>query len=292
MLNIFRARGSWLLLVLALLQHGAHAASFDKGLLWKVERDGFRPSYVFGTMHSEDERVINLPNEVRQIFDGSSSYTMEVVLDMNAALQMSQAMMLTDGRNLKTLLGAALYDKVVPLMAARGVPEMVLPQFKPWAVFVTLSMPPPKTGIFLDAMLHQEAEAQKKKVHGLETVAEQLGVFEKMSMKDQVAMVADTVKHHGEMAGAIEELLTVYLKRDLRGLQDVNAKYMALSDPALGDRLMDTLIDARNVRMVERMQARLKEGNAFVAVGALHLPGDVGILNLLAKKGYRVSVVY
>jgi uncharacterized protein YbaP (TraB family) len=111
-------------------------------------------------------------------------------------------------------------------------------------------------------------------------------------MKDQIAMVADTVKHHGEMAGAIEELLTVYLKRDLRGLQDVNAKYMALDDPALGDKLMETLIDARNVRMVERMQARLKEGNAFVAVGALHLPGEIGILNLLGKKGYRVSVVY
>ncbi len=292
MLNDIRTRGPWLLLLLALLHHSAQAASYEKGLLWKIERDGMRPSYVFGTMHSEDERVIDLPSEVKQVFDASSSYTMEVVLDMNAALEMSQAMMLTDGRNLKNLLGADLYGKVAPLMDARGVPEIVLQQFKPWAVFVTLSMPPPKTGIFLDAMLNQEAETQKKKVHGLETVAEQLGVFEKMSIKDQVAMVADTVKHQAEMADAIEELLKVYLKRDLRGLQDVNAKYMAVDDPALGDKLMETLIDARNVRMVDRMQARFKEGNAFVAVGALHLPGENGILNMLAKKGYRVSVVY
>jgi hypothetical protein len=292
MLNPVRARTSWLLLLLMLFQHGAFAATFEKGLLWKVERDGATPSYVFGTMHSEDERVLDLPREVKEIFDDSSSYTMEVLLDMNAALQMSQAMMLTDGKDLKALLGTELYGKVVPLMAQRGVPEMVLPAFKPWAVFVTLSMPPPKTGVFLDAMLHQEAEAQKKKVHGLESVAEQLSVFEKMSLKDQIEMVADTVKHHDEMPAAIEELLNVYLKRDLRGLQDVNAKYMAIGDPALGDRLMDTLIDQRNLRMVERMQARLKEGNAFVAVGALHLPGENGILNMLAKKGYRVTAVY
>ncbi len=292
MFKPIRTRTLWSMFVLLLFQYSAFGATFEKGLLWKVERDGSAPSYVFGTMHSEDERVLKLPDDVKKVFDKSSSYTMEVLLDMNAAMQMSQAMMITDGKDLKALLGDELYEKVSGLMAARGIPEMVLPMFKPWAVFVTLSMPPPKTGLFLDEMLHQQADAQKKKIHGLETVAEQLSVFDKMPMKDQVAMVEDTVKNNDKMLDALEELLNVYLQRDLHGLQQVNAKYMTVEDPDLGDRLMDSLIDKRNVRMVDRMQARLKEGNAFVAVGALHLPGEKGILNILAKQGYRVSAVY
>lgn len=286
-----RAVGCFLFFI-ALISGAAQAASYEKGLLWKIERDGAQPSHVFGTMHSEDERVLNLPAPVKSAFDASASYTMEVVLDMNSALEMSQAMMFMDGRNLKTLLGPALFAKVAPLMAARGIPEMALPALKPWAVFLTLSMPPPKTGVFLDALLHQRAEEQKKKVHGLETVAEQLGVFEKMSIEDQVSMVADSVKYHGELEKAIEELLVVYLARDLKGLQDVNAKYMMMNDKQLGDRIMDALIDTRNRRMVERMEARLKEGKAFIAVGAMHLPGDEGVLNLLTQRGYRVTAVY
>jgi uncharacterized protein YbaP (TraB family) len=52
------------------------------------------------------------------------------------------------------------------------------------------------------------------------------------------------------------------------------------------------LIDDRNVQMVERMLPRLQRGSTFIAIGALHLPGEKGILQLLAEKGYTVSVVY
>ncbi|MBI3774645.1 MAG: TraB/GumN family protein [Gammaproteobacteria bacterium] len=57
-------------------------------------------------------------------------------------------------------------------------------------------------------------------------------------------------------------------------------------------KLIAELIDARNLRMLERMAPRLKEGKAFVAVGALHLPGDHGLLRLLEKAGYHVSAMY
>ena len=52
------------------------------------------------------------------------------------------------------------------------------------------------------------------------------------------------------------------------------------------------LIDDRNVHMIERMLPRLKQGAAFIAIGALHLPGEKGILQLLTERGYTVSVVY
>ena len=279
--------GLWI----ALLTSAVHGAE-QKGLLWKIDRDGVKPSFLLGTMHSEDPRVLKVAPEVQRAFDGSASFTMEVVLDAQAIFETSQAMMFSDGRDLKTVLGAELYKKIVPLMAQHDVPETVLPMFKPWAIFLTLSMPPAKTGVFLDAALYDAALAQKKTVHGLETVQEQLSIFERLTLEEQVQLIADAVKHAGELKAVFEEMISIYLKRDLPGLQALNEKYTASDNSKLEQKLMAELIDARNLRMLERMAPRLKEGKAFVAVGALHLPGDQGLLRLLERQGYRVSAVY
>ena len=279
--------GLWI----ALLASAVHGAE-QKGLLWKIERDGVKPSFLLGTMHSEDERVLKIPPEVQRVFDGSSSFTMEVVLDTQAIMETAQAMVFNDSGDLKTVLGSALYNKIVPLMAQHGVPDMVLSTFKPWAVFLTLSMPPGRTGVFLDAALHDAAVAQKKAVHGLETVQEQLGIFDRLTVAEQAQLVGDAVKHAGELKAVFEEMINVYLRRDLAGLQALNEKYTTSDDAKLEQKLMAELIDARNLRMLERMAPRLKEGKAFIAVGALHLPGDQGLLRLLEKQGYRVSAVY
>ena len=283
------ALGLWF----AALACATHAAGAEqKGLLWKIERDGAKPSFLLGTMHSEDPRVLKVAPEVQRVFDASASFTMEVVLNDQAIAETAQAMVFSDGRNLKTALGNDLYDKIVPLMAQHSVPEMVLPSFKPWAIFLTLSMPPAKTGVFLDAALYDAALAQKKAVHGLETVQEQLSIFDRMTLEEQSQLVADAVKHSSELKAVFEEMIGIYLKRDLPGLQALNDKYTASDDSKLEQKLIAELIDARNLRMVERMAPRLKEGKAFVAVGALHLPGDRGLLRLLEKQSYRVSAVY
>ena len=283
------ALGVWL----AALVCAAHAVGAEqKGLLWKIERDGVKPSFLLGTMHSEDPRVVKVAPEVQRAFDASTSFTMEVVLDTQTIADTAQAMVFSDGRDLKTVLGTELYNKIVPLMAQHGVPETILPVYKPWAIFLTLSMPPAKTGVFLDAALYEAALTQKKVVHGLETVKEQLSIFDRMTAEEQSQLVADAVKHFGELKGVFEEMIGIYLKRDLPGLQALNEKYTASDDSKLEQKLMAELIDVRNLRMVERMAPRLKEGKAFVAVGALHLPGDHGLLRLLEKQGYRVSAVY
>lgn len=292
---LHRSRQFFLLVLglwFATLTYTTHAASEQKGVLWKIERDGVKPSFLFGTMHSEDERVLKIAPEVQRVFDASSSFTMEVVLDTQAISETAQAMVFSDGRNSKTVLGNDLYSKIVPLMAQHSVPEMVLPSFKPWAIFLTLSMPPAKTGVFLDSALYDAALVQKKAVHGLETVQEQLSIFDRLTIDEQSQLVADAVKHAGELKAVFEEMIGIYLKRDLAGLQALNDKYTASDDSKLEQKLMAELIDARNLRMIERMSARLKEGKAFVAVGALHLPGEHGLLKLLEKQGYRVSAVY
>jgi uncharacterized protein YbaP (TraB family) len=268
------------------------SAGYGKGLLWKIERAGTRPSYVFGTIHSEDPRVLALPQLVQTTFDGADRYVMEAILDEAAMMSMSTRMMFDDGRTLKQVLKEPLYTKAASAMASFGMPEFALQLMKPWAVAMSLSVPKPETGLFLDLLLMQRAGEQSKPVAGLESVEEQLSIFDQMPMKDQVTMLEETLKYLPELEGMFAALHEAYLARDLAAMGRLSEEQQMKGNRELGEKVMVQLLDTRNHRMVQRMEGYFKEGNAFVAVGALHLPGREGVLNLLAKRGYRVTAVY
>jgi len=275
---------------------GAFAAeaadSFDSGLLWRVERAGVTPSYLFGTMHSDDPGVVKLPTPVQQAFDQAQSVTLEVVLDPRSLLAMTSALLMTDGNTLESLIGRRLYERTLEVMDARGIPEILVANMKPWAVAVTLMTPLGNNGVVLDHVLYQDAVAAGKKVHGLETVAEQVGLFDGLSRKDQITLLEDTLDNLDTVAQMLDELQAAYLDRDLKRLMELNEASMRDSDPLLAETFNRKVIVERNYSMAERMQPRLREGQQFIAVGALHLAGKEGLLNLLVERGYRLSRVY
>lgn len=270
----------------------AHAGNFDHGLLWKVEGVASKPSYVFGTIHSEDSRVLSLPPPVQTAFDGASIFVMEANLDANAMLNMATAMMFGDGQTLQQAVGARIYAKASSAATAYGLPEFAIQSMKPWALAMTLSMPKPQTGQFLDRVLMQHAQQQGKTVLGLETVDEQLSVLDRLSLKEQAIMLEDTLRLLPERERLFEQLHTLYLARDLGRIVKLSDEQQARGNREVGKKVMEQLLATRNRRMAERAEPYLQQGNAFIAVGALHLPGNDGVLSLLAKRGYRVSVVY
>ena len=172
-----------------------------------------------------------------------------------------------------------------------GIPADLVDRLKPWGAFTVLSTPPSNTGEMLDKMLYGRAVAMTKPVYGLETIGEQLDLFDTMPMEDQISMLRDAVKGFDQFYKNLEKMTDLYLKRDLAGLQRLSDQDLP-EDAAQAERFMERLVYTRNRTMVERMQPRIKEGNAFVAIGALHLPGDKGVLRLLQQRGYRVSVLY
>jgi uncharacterized protein YbaP (TraB family) len=275
---------------------GAFAAvaddSFDSGLLWKVERAGVKSSYLFGTMHSDDPRVVQLPKPVQRAFDQAQSVTLEVVLDPRALLAMTSALLMTDGNTLESLIGRKLYERSLEVMRSRGIPEILLANMKPWAVAVTLMTPAGNTGVVLDHVLYQDAVAAGKKVHGLETVAEQMGLFDDLPLTDQITLLKDTLDNLHTIAHLLDDIQAAYLDRDLKRLLELNEASMRDSDPQLAETFKRKIIVERNHRMAERMQSALGEGQQFIAVGALHLAGEEGLLKLLTERGYRLSRVY
>lgn len=269
----------------------AQSDKYARGLLWRIETDRAAPSYLFGTLHSDDPRVTALPNQVRDSFDRARSFTMEMVADDAALATMATFMFFHDGRTLPGVLGEALYAETRKVLAAEGLPQNGLERQKPWVIIVMLSTPRPRDGVFLDLALQARAQAQSKPIHGLETVAEQLSIFDDLPMADQIALLKDTLQLQPRTRALLEQITRAYLARDLARMMALADKHRP-ADARVYDALMKRLLTQRNVRMASRIRARLAEGNAFIAVGAAHLPGPDGLLNLLERAGYRVTSVY
>lgn len=270
------------------------ASRFDQGLLWKVEKAGAPASHVFGTIHIDDERVTKLPEAVTRSLSASSSFTMEVSLDPGNLLQLATRMIFQDGRDLPGVVGEALYQKVVAVSASLGMPGELLRQFKPWAVALLLSVPQQNSTDVLDLALFRMASEQNKTIHQLESIEEQVATFEALPESDQAALLSHALENHDKMPQMTKQVIEAYLRRDLAAMWRLSEEgdggkpeYKRLNEV-----FTKRLLDERNTRMIERMQPQLRAGNAFIAVGALHLYGERGLLNLLAQRGYQLTRVY
>ena len=283
------------LLVVALASGWALAAaheSSEKGLLFEVRAGDAPASWLFGTIHSEDPRVTEFPEPVRSAFDNAQRFAMEVVPDAEAILKSMVTMVYTDGRTLKDVVGPDTYRAAVDAVKAKGMTEAAVRDFKPWAVVTLLSVPSAETGEFLDMRLYKDALAAGKPVVGLESIDEQLAVFENLSESDQVALLRETLEVMHQLPDVFESLIGAYLRRDLANLLRLSDLYLSAGDPGLAERFRAAALDVRNLRMSERIMELLDEGGHFIAVGALHLPGDKGILQRLHAAGYETTSVY
>lgn len=263
----------------------------DKTLLWRVERSGLRPSYVFGTIHSEDPRVAELPPAVIQAFRLSDAFAMEMIPDQAALAGMSAAMFISEGPNLRDMLGDEWFQRTAALVSLYGVPPAILSSLKPWVVFTALTMPKAEEGMFLDVILYGAALHDGKYIHGLETADEQVNTFESIDLDDQVAILKDVVVNHEAIGHLNQELVNSYTRGDLGAIASLQSQYISSGDQRLEQMYQQRTIDDRNLRMVDRMVPRIEEENIFIAIDAWHLPGVNGVLHLLEQRGYRVSPV-
>ena len=263
-----------------------------RGLLWKIHARSAAPSYLLGTMHSDDPRLLNLPAELERVLREASSFTMEVVIDPEATAALGQRMQLPPSQSLRDMLDARTWQQLVDAMRRRQMPEASLQRLRPWAVAMVLSMPQQFSGMALDLYLQQQAARLGKRLHGLESVDEQVAIFEDLSQAEQIKLLRTTLQQLPELPALVEALTSAYLARDLTAMQALTDAQLAIGDRQFNQRFIKRLIDERNVRMLRRMQPRLREGRALIAVGAMHLPGERGLLQLLREQGYELEVVY
>jgi hypothetical protein len=289
--------------LLAKIEAEAAATPNGKGLLWRIDKPGLAPSWLLGTMHMTDPRVTALTSEAQAAFDQSGTVVIETteILDqskmMAAMMAKPDLMMFTDSTTLTSLLSptdAAVAEKA---LAERGIPLASVIKMKPWMLAAIVALPAcemarkAEGALVLDVKLAEEAKASGKTLEGLETVADQLGAMASLPMDFHLKGLVETLKLGDRMEDVVETMIVLYEREDtgmfwplfravLPNDEDDKAGYAEFEE---------TMVTTRNHNMVAHAVPILERGGAFVAVGALHLPGDEGLIALLRKQGFSVT---
>ncbi|MBP6809653.1 MAG: TraB/GumN family protein [Chromatiaceae bacterium] len=241
----------WLLLVTAAVAGG------ERGLLFEISTPVAPSCFLFGTFHSEDPRVLALSPATRDAFERSPVFILEMIPDAQALARSLKIMVYGDGRDLARVAGAPLYGRLVEAVAELGLPEEAIRGFKPWAAATLLGLPPARTGEFLDIHLYRTALAAGKQVIGLETIEEQVAVFDSLGEDDQILMLKETLDTRDQLPLVFERLLEAYLDRDFTALALLGDGYLGQGDPRLAEKFRRAALDDRNLRMAARLDAYL-----------------------------------
>jgi uncharacterized protein YbaP (TraB family) len=285
------------------IEEQAAATMNGKGLLWKIEKDGVKPSYLFGTMHMTDPRVTDLTPAARSAFEGAATVVIETtdILDqqkmMAAIFSQPDLMMFTDETTLMSLLSPQDASTVADALEARGIPAGSVSKMKPWMLSAMVALPAcelarKNAGVpVLDIKLAKDAEAGGKKLAGLETVLEQLQAMASLPMEFHMKGLVETLKLGDKVDDVIETMIVLYEAEETGMFWPLFRAALPSGD---GDDagyadFEKTMITSRNGVMVTNAEPILAEGSAFIAVGALHLPGPDGVIELLRRDGYTVT---
>jgi uncharacterized protein YbaP (TraB family) len=284
----------------------ADATPNGKGIFWKIEKDGVRPSWLLGTMHVTDPRVLVLPPGAQTAHDAADTIVIEsdeILDEKKAALALlarPELTMFTDGTTIDKLLSPEDYKRLEDGLRQRGIPLAAVSRMRPWMISSAVALPAceiarkAKGAQFLDQKIAADAVAEGKRVKGLETLAEQLQAMADLPVDFHLKSLIETLELGDKMSDVVETMTDLYLSGDI----GMTMPMLKTVSPEGGEEGGDyaafeqRVILDRNKVMAERAAPILAGGNVFMAVGALHLPGNDGLVELLRRQGFTVTAVH
>jgi len=293
-----------ILLVLLIIATGsvyAQTETYKSGsVLWKISgKDLSKPSYLLGTLHFKPREYLDSIPGAKAAFESCEQIVGEIPMSDMAALQaqMMQAMKMPSDTTYKTLYSDEDYkfvsDQLTSFLGA-GLEQMGF--MKPAAVQLVVVaraymkyFPNINLTNTLDIRIQSDATKEQKPVLGLETADDQIyALFGIMSLQRQADVLLCGLKNMAQSMARMPELLDAYDRCDLNKLyQQMEDDDNCPSTPSE----KDALVKDRNNAWVKKLPEIMKDKASFIAVGALHLAGEYGLLNLLEKAGYRVEPV-
>ena len=282
-----RKTSGWLLALSLLGSVAAHAGS----PVWAIRGD-HNTVYLAGSVHLLKAEDASLPAGFDRAYKGSKAIVMELAIDkidqMATAQWMMENGMLKDGVMLRATIGDERYARVSKEAARLGIPMEAADMLQPWVLglqlvemqYMQLGFDPQKG---VEQQLEHQAQADGKPISGLETMDEQLGVLQGMSKSDQARFLDMTVTEMHDVESETQSVVTAWRSGDAAKLAALlSDEYKSFPN------LYRALVTDRNKRWVPQIE-QLLHGNqdVFVVVGALHLVGDGGLLELMRRDGFK-----
>lgn len=271
------------------------ADQLDNALLWEMKVEGSpSPSYVYGTIHMIPKDDYFLPDGTLSAIEASQKMIFEIDIadmnDMGALMGIMGKIFMKDGKTLSDLLSKEDYDMVAGHFKDMGLPMMMLEKIKPMflSAFTMGDMDPNsmQNGDIksYEMEFYDIASSKNMETGGLETIDFQISVFDSIPYEDQAKMLVDGLKS-SDVGNDEFKVMT-----DMYKSQNINAMVSMISDEESGyAEYEDILLVKRNKAWIPQMLDHAKAQPTFFAVGAGHLAGKNGVLNLLKKEGVTLT---
>jgi uncharacterized protein YbaP (TraB family) len=259
-------------------------------LLWEISGNGMKkPSYLFGTMHILCAEDAQLSERLKDIIKNSDVIYFELDMDdMQEMMGALQYLRMNDGQKISELLTKEEYAKVETYFKDNNfpMPLSLMNRFKPYFVSSLIGEQmltcQQKNGMEMQIM--NESKKYKKDIKGLESTKFQASIFDSIPYDKQAKDLVSYIDSIDNYKKVMLEMVDVYRQQDLVRMDSLMHK----SDPGM-EEYMDILLYDRNKRWVEDIPNIISGKSVLFAVGAGHLPGEEGVINLLRKAGYKVS---
>ena len=279
---------------------------YTEGIFWQVSKDGEVLGHIYGTIHMNDEKITKLDKTVMDIFDNSVGYSIEAFPSSHLwnpyhGFENIKKKMMFEDKTLADVAGEKTANDVFQILTKNGVNEEYATKIKPWAAMFSIAAKSKHSGPIVDHKLLDLASIQEKEIYQIESPEELLAAFYAMPMDSQVELLKSKIKHFPKIQEALDGMVNAYMKEDLQGLMDASTSFVDKSDYKQNKHLQVYLkhsVYIRNIVMAHYMNLpflygldRYKgQGGTFVCVGALHLLGEKGVLNLLEKQyGFEIK---
>ena len=279
-----------LLVVAALSIFSITAQNLENSTLWKIEGNELeKPSYLFGTIHITCNAT--LEDDVKKALDETTQIVMELDMDdPSMQMKMMKSIYFKDGKTLKDFVSEEDYKSIDSLFINNmGMPVKMLEKVKPFflsSMFFPKMLDCPMQSFEVE--LTKIAKEQEEEIYGLETLEEQIQVFDDIPLEDQYAdlvrMAKDNLEYDKE---TFSKMLKLYEEENITAILDM----MDDDTNKTVSEHQDVLLKQRNENWISKISEYAKDQPTFFGVGAGHLPGKNGVIQLLRNAGYTVEAV-
>jgi uncharacterized protein YbaP (TraB family) len=258
-------------------------------LLWQVSGNGLRhPGFLFGTFHLMCKEDIHFSSQLREAIKASDEIYMELDIDDPSTLLSGMLYMnMKNGKKLSDLYTPEEYKKLQDYFTdSLNTPITLLQRAKPYFLVALLypKMMNCSSPAGVEEELVQIAKEDKKEIKGLETMQFQASVFDSIPYEWQAKELLKNIDSISFYKKEFDEMIKLYKSQQLDSMQN-----MLIKSEFGSEQYEDLLLTGRNKKWVKELKEIMKTESVFVAVGAGHLTGESGLINLLKKEGYTVE---
>tara|TARA_B110000483_G_scaffold68859_1_gene85995 strand:- start:1721 stop:2563 length:843 start_codon:yes stop_codon:yes gene_type:complete len=262
----------------------------NTSLLWEVTKQGMKDtSYLYGSIHFPQKALVNANEKLHEIKFKVDAGCFEIIISPDSMAYFSFSLMAGTGKKVNDLFSKKDAKRIFDYFLDNlGMEELMVNNFIPISLssFASMSFLVKDTSNAIDVLLQNDFKALGKPLLSLESIKEQADLFSQTPMEAQKKELLAVINNQDSVKKELELLKDIYLS------QDIDSLYSLVSNSA-SDGVFDKerMNSDRNLKMIKKMPDLMRYQSVLFCVGAAHLGGEKGLINLLREKGFQVTPV-